>query len=81
MAAVERQVQLLALIQVRRGHRHRHDRRVVTADDKVREDWFIAMALVWIAQMMKPCARRAKAGYGQAKTTSVLLAVYAALNV
>jgi hypothetical protein len=51
-------------------------RAVTTATDALCEIWFTILALVWIAQMMAPSARRRRAGYEQGKPTSALLAIY-----
>jgi hypothetical protein len=51
-------------------------RTVATDTDVLCEVWFTIMALVWIAQMIKPSARRLHAGYEQGKPTSALLAIY-----
>ena len=39
------------------------------------------LAIVWIAQMMNPSARRAKSGFTQAQPTSTLNAVYGHMRV
>jgi hypothetical protein len=52
-------------------------RAVTTKFEEMREAWFTVMALMWIAQMMAPSARRRREGYGQGKPTSALLAIYA----
>ena len=51
-------------------------RSVSTSTDVLCEVWFAILALVWIAQMIAPSARRRRAGYGQGMPTSALLALY-----
>ena len=51
-------------------------RSVHTSTDVLCEVWFAIMALVWIAQMIAPSARRRRAGYQQGMPTSALLALY-----
>ena len=51
-------------------------RAVSTSTDVLCEVWFAILALVWIAQMIAPSARRRRAGYGQGMPTSALLALY-----
>ena len=51
-------------------------RSVTTSTDVLCEVWFAIMALVWIAQMIAPSARRRRAGYEQGMPTSALLALY-----
>ena len=51
-------------------------RAVATSTDVLCEVWFAILALVWIAQMIAPSARRRRAGYGQGMPTSALLALY-----
>ena len=51
-------------------------RSVATSTDVLCEVWFAIMALVWIAQMIAPSARRRRAGYEQGMPTSALLALY-----
>ena len=52
-------------------------RDVFTDADVLCEIWFTTMALIWVAQMIAPSARRRAAGYGQGLPTSALLAIYA----
>jgi hypothetical protein len=47
-----------------------------TAPNAPGEIWFTMLALIWIAQMMRPSARRKRRGYGAAMPTSALLAIY-----
>jgi len=50
-------------------------RAVHNSTDVLCEVWFAILALVWIAQMIAPSARRRRAGYGQGMPTSALLAL------
>ena len=50
---------------------------VTTARDRLREAYFTALALMWIAAAMPASARRRRAGYEQGMPTSALLAIYA----
>ena len=50
---------------------------VTTALDRLREAYFTALALMWIAAAMPASARRRRAGYEQGMATSALLAIYA----
>ena len=59
------------------GNVHMRPRVMSTALDALRETHFMAMFIIWLSHMMSPSARRKKQGYGQAKTTSCLLAIYA----
>jgi hypothetical protein len=56
-------------------------RRADSAFERTREAYFLAMALVWITQMIKPSARRRRAGFEQGMPTSALLAIYAFCRV
>ena len=52
-------------------------RAVESTLESMREAYFAMLALLWIARMMPPSSRRKAQGYGQGKTTSALLAMYA----
>ena len=59
------------------GTRWMRPREATSIADQLREQYFVAMFLVWLAHNMSPSARRKKEGYGKAKPTSSMLAVYA----
>ena len=63
------------------GTRWMRPRAASSAFDAMRETYFAVCLLVWVAQMMSPSARRRAAGYGEAKPTSALLALYAFMRV
>ena len=63
------------------GTRWMRPRDVSTYQERLREQYYVAMLLMWLAQMMSPSARRKKEGYGKAKPTSSMLAVYAFARV
>ena len=63
------------------GNRWMRPREATTYVDRTREEYFYPLAIVWIAQMMNPSARRAKSGFTQAQPTSTLNAVYGHMRV